>query len=803
MEKINLMLVVLRKDFLDKAIHDVDFESVNVVSIFMGSDKAKTYTVGQLEIPLRPFIELPAQVKKNKNFLWLVSGANDSEEFRKMKKFLMTFDLNGDNVIDFGRITSLSPAWLGKFRYIEENGANFFATGNEYMQDQLDLNYIPACSVADTKTVTKYQIDLGATENFKFVSSTMYVNGVNLAFANQSLRQSYEIAKEVFANVKSGIIKFVLIGLQPDSFCCDDSMDDYNFQHLSVFKFDTADLNSDETKSSVDKTITADAILDWQDIQKPLSATAVIENTRLLKDYIALCLANNAKPVGVVFPYAPAVRQTFDQTVLDTFRETMLTLEADGTFVCCDMFDLKIGYDSFLDMTHLNLTGIRSSNALLSYTLYTNKLIPLESFCNMSYSFINHLSTLIPKDDYNSLLEKIFAISAKKIQQKDKIKIGLMIRGSAEWFGDELYNLFAKDKRFEVTVFSYIEMHRVNEIFLQEAFHAGIERFKTHGLNVVTLDNINAPVPKQDVYIFSSPYFEFMPLTLRSDKLFLNSLVTHVTYSFMMALRSNGFFNRLMFHTSWKVFFSSPIVHKLFAEKGRVGMPRGLYSGYPRMDVFFDKSVKFQFDWKMARPDAKKIIYAPHWSINGVTRQATFQWNHEFMYEFAKAHSEISWVIKPHPNLNHAAVSAKVFPNHRAFEKYMQKWNDLPNAQVYTGGYYQAIFATSDGMIQDCGSFIGEYQYVDKPMIYLTREGVRYNDMGNEILKASYTVDGKDHDAIAAMMQKVFIEGDDYKASQRKEVFDKYLNYPKYNGMLASEFIYKSIAEPLKKEETE
>ena len=101
-------------------------------------------------------------------------------------------------------------------------------------------------------------------------------------------------------------------------------------------------------------------------------------------------------------------------------------------------------------------------------------------------------------------------------------------------------------------------------------------------------------------------------------------------------------------------------------------------------------------------------------------------------------------------------------------------------------------------MIQDCGSFIAEYQYVDKPMIYLTRDTQRFNELGNEILKASYTVDGKDLDAIAAMMQRVFIEGDDYKAAERKAVFDKYLNYPKANGMLASEFIYHSIADELK-----
>ena len=81
-------------------------------------------------------------------------------------------------------------------------------------------------------------------------------------------------------------------------------------------------------------------------------------------------------------------------------------------------------------------------------------------------------------------------------------------------------------------------------------------------------------------------------------------------------------------------------------------------------------------------------------------------------------------------------------------------------------------------MIHDCGSFIAEYQYMDKPMIFLFRGTQSLNDLGKEILKVSYLVDGKDFDGIAATIQKVFIEGNDDKATERKELFDKYLNYP-------------------------
>ena len=105
-------------------------------------------------------------------------------------------------------------------------------------------------------------------------------------------------------------------------------------------------------------------------------------------------------------------------------------------------------------------------------------------------------------------------------------------------------------------------------------------------------------------------------------------------------------------------------------------------------------------------------------------------------------------------------------------------------------------------MIHDSCSFTAEYQYANRPMIYLTRDTQKFNKLGEEILKASYLVDGKDFEGIAALIQRVIIEGDDYKAAERKEIFDRYLNYPKFNGMLASEFIYRSIADALKAPKT-
>ncbi len=271
--------------------------------------------------------------------------------------------------------------------------------------------------------------------------------------------------------------------------------------------------------------------------------------------------------------------------------------------------------------------------------------------------------------------------------------------------------------------------------------------------------------------------------------------MTYIPYGFSTAEYNT--FNFSLINCIWKIFLETKVNVGFYLQNSILSENRICYSGYPKMDFFLEDKSKFNYEWKMATPDAKKIIWAPHWSINGGVMYSTFQWNYEFMYEYAKAHPEISWVVKPHPNLLFSAVENKIFSSAEEFQNYLKKWNDLPNAKVETGAYYQNIFATSDGMIQDSGSFIGEYQYTHKPMIYLTRDTQKFNELGNELMKVLYRVDGKDLNGIAALMQKIFIEGKDEMYNARLDFFNKYCNYQKANGMSASEFIFRQISKEL------
>ena len=803
MKKINVVIVALSEKSLGQALNNLNADNANLVAVVIENGNGKFLNFGAATIPCFSLTIIREIFNEGKNFLWLICGeGNYPGEIYETRKFLMDNGVPKANIVNFEM--SLSSEWIANLRHVEKFGTEFFATGTSYTEVGFNMRYIP------------------------------HGDGVNLASSNQDLRQSYLTAKYVFEHVKPGTIKFVLIGLAPYSLCYDNAEDFSGYPHNLQYMFalnvpaqnnydrllkilvsdkvknnfvntgaDRADLNFDDLKNSTNTELTVKAIAtretESEGLTKKLFPAAVEKNFQILQNYIQLCLKNGAKPIGIVFPFAPIIRKNYDEELLKLFRMSIQQLSDIYDFQCFDMFDLTVSYDCFYDMTHLNMHGAAVVNSLIGLRLYEKNLVKLEDFCDMNYAYFGLMTYLVSKEIYNSFMDKIFEVSVQKIRRKEKIKVAFVTDDAAMWSGDKLYNYFANDDRFEPTIFLCLRFDKREYTTLQKDLQFGIEQFKSRGLNVVGVSDPDAVMPAQDVIFYLRPYMNHFPKAFRLENLTPKTLATYIPYSFTVA-RDYFEYHSPIYYLPWKIFFSSPMNLKLIDGLCKVGVPRGIYSGYPRLDTIFEDKDKFKFNWKMTRPYAKKIIYAPHWSIKGTQGIvfSTFQWNYKFIYEFAKAHPEISWIFKPHPTLLFSAIESGVFPSAEAFEEYMQAWNDLPNAQVYTGGYYHEIFATSDGMIHDCGSFIAEYQYANKPMIYMTRNTQEFNELAKGILNASYTIDGRDLQGIAALMEKIFIAGEDPKRAEREKFFDENLNYYKQNGMSASEFIYREISRSLK-----
>ena len=165
------------------------------------------------------------------------------------------------------------------------------------------------------------------------------------------------------------------------------------------------------------------------------------------------------------------------------------------------------------------------------------------------------------------------------------------------------------------------------------------------------------------------------------------------------------------------------------------------------------------------------------------------------MLEYAKNNpTTTSWVFKPHPLLRISAVSNGLFKTAEDYDKYLKRWNDLPNAIVEEGEYLQYM-ASSDAMILDSVSFMSEYLYFHKPILFLEREGIAMNEFGEELKEVLYRCSGNDYAAISNFITNS-IDCDEMKMA-RDNFFDSHLNYYRKNGYLASEFIYRDIVDSI------
>ena len=127
-------------------------------------------------------------------------------------------------------------------------------------------------------------------------------------------------------------------------------------------------------------------------------------------------------------------------------------------------------------------------------------------------------------------------------------------------------------------------------------------------------------------------------------------------------------------------------------------------------------------------------------------------------YLAKKYKDNVSFIFKPHPNLRNGLIENGYMKSVDEYETYLDEFRKLPNASVCEEGDYLALFDTSDGIINDSISFIGEYLYVDKPMLFLERPEQCFDELGMALVKAHYKACGEDYMGIDNFVNDVVMK---------------------------------------------
>lgn len=142
-------------------------------------------------------------------------------------------------------------------------------------------------------------------------------------------------------------------------------------------------------------------------------------------------------------------------------------------------------------------------------------------------------------------------------------------------------------------------------------------------------------------------------------------------------------------------------------------------------------------------PRRFRLIWAPHHSIDkNWLNFGMFPAVYKDMLEWAKTDSGIDIVLHPHPAALARIMEGKDGVSREECEAFLQEWDSLPNTARWAAGNYAGLMQASDCMLTDGLSFLAEYQFFTKPVIFLERpDHLPFSEAGKRIVKGVHAVE--------------------------------------------------------------
>lgn len=370
----------------------------------------------------------------------------------------------------------------------------------------------------------------------------------------------------------------------------------------------------------------------------------------------------------------------------------------------------------------------------------------------------------------------------KRIRNKGKAKVVFFASSLGMWRYQEIYEKLCADNRFEC----HIIVHPFNSYSSEEKANAcrqlcqyfdgrkipyicGWESDIDAGETMKILD--------PDILFYPQPYGNLFGNGYDS-RYFRKRLLCLYPYG-LYTLDSPGIINQDFHSLAWRLFYTTSYD---LDEARQHAFNRGrnvVVAGNPIAGRLTCDGTPYK--WKNPDRNVKRIIWAPHFTLNGnaYLHRSSFLWMHDVMTDIAREFDGyVQFVFKPHPRLKTELYSREDWGKERT-DLYYNLWRNGSNTMIEEGEFTE-LFATSDAMIHDCGSFTAEYLYTVKPVMFTTGdiEAVmrRDNRFGRECLRLHYI--GTSKKDIREFIINVVLGGNDPLMRRRRRFRDEVLMPP-------------------------
>ncbi|EKT63111.1 CDP-glycerol--poly(glycerophosphate) glycerophosphotransferase [Providencia alcalifaciens] len=423
--------------------------------------------------------------------------------------------------------------------------------------------------------------------------------------------------------------------------------------------------------------------------------------------------------------------------------------------------------------------------------------------------FIDNKLVFIKKNVFDSFSNKKLMAEIQQrhkkleleLQKKKSIKVVFLVIHKSVWKVDSIFQIMLKDPLFEPIVMvcpdivhdeehMWLEM-KATQAYFESKNYPVISAYNQPQKKWVKLNTINP-----DIVFLTNPH----KLTRQEyyEDAYLNYLSCYVPYHHEIVNNSEQFNQR--FHIAqWKIYSTNESSMQLYKKYSPRYGNNVILTGYPAMEEFIEKTTsKTYIDVWKTNDNRLRVIWAPHHSIemNENIPYSNFIQLAETFKDIARDYNDkIIWCFKPHPLLKIKLYEMPDWGKERT-DSYYSFWENNEYTQLEQGEYAD-LFASSDAMIHDSGSFLAEYLYMKKPVLYILssiNSCQYYSEFGLNALKACELAKTKDD--IILFLESIL------KSKKLKDEHLKFLDEkvsPYFSKEKPSEKIIKSLLEFRKK----
>ena len=387
-------------------------------------------------------------------------------------------------------------------------------------------------------------------------------------------------------------------------------------------------------------------------------------------------------------------------------------------------------------------------------------------------------------------IHKRYKTKEQELIGKKEINIVFLVNMASMFAAESLMNEMMQNKKYNVSLyiipdvrFAREENYRIYEETYKElkekydfAEKAVIIDYEKD--EIIEYKNI---VKQADIVCYPSPYDVSYSLYNPYYAVQENILSIHINYGFFRSIYDRFIYALDNYNSFWKVFLETEYNMEEYKQYGRCNGINAVLTGYAKMDRLSEYMATKKENKR------KRIIIAPHHSVDGGMNKmlalSNFEKYADLFLELPLKYPEIDFIFRPHPVLfstlknNNKWGEAKV-------ENYINKLKSYKNVIYSTEGDYLEIFANSDGIIQDSGSFLVEYFYTAKPCCYMlkTKKDIKnkFNTLGIKCLEHVYIAFEKQN--ILDFIDNVIINKNDKLKEKRNNIMKEIMvGYPEVN----------------------